>query len=137
MQRSRRTNPYPLTWEIPLAVMVGVLLVLVVGVQLGRSVANLLAGNSWVLVGRPRLFSSLPGVLTGHAGAGLTGIGHPSGPGMLFGSVVVVELACWSGACSGCGGGGSGGGRLGCEGWRLPPRPRPCWVGPGCASTPR
>ena len=136
MQRSRRTNPYPLTWEIPLAVMVGVLLVLVVGVQLGRSVANLLAGNGWVLVGRPRLFSSLPGVLTGHADAGLTGIGHPSGPGMLFGSVVVVELAVLVGCVFGLRWGWQRWGPTRLRGMATPPRPRPCSAGPGCGSTP-
>jgi hypothetical protein len=35
MQRSRRANPYPFTWEVPLALVVAVLLVLVVGAQAG------------------------------------------------------------------------------------------------------
>jgi hypothetical protein len=41
MQRSRRHNPYPLTWEIPLTVACTVMMALVLGVQLGRGIANL------------------------------------------------------------------------------------------------
>ena len=60
MQRSRRTNPYPFTWEIPLALVVAVLFLVLMGVQIGRSAANLLAGNGWVFVDRAALFTSLP-----------------------------------------------------------------------------
>ncbi|MBK8460759.1 MAG: hypothetical protein IPL43_11750 [Micropruina sp.] len=92
MQRSRRGNPYPFTWEIPVAVTVAVLFVLAVGVQLGRSVANTFAGNGWVFVDRPRLFSSLAGIVTGHADAGLAGVVHPATQGVLWACLVVVEL---------------------------------------------
>ena len=40
MQRSRRNDPYPFTWEIPAAIIAGVLLVLVLGVHIGRAAAN-------------------------------------------------------------------------------------------------
>ncbi len=52
-QQSRRHDPYPWTWEIPLAVAVVILMVLVCGVHLGRGIANVLAGAGWA--GRPRV----------------------------------------------------------------------------------
>ena len=76
-QRSRRQDPYPWTWEIPVGVAVVILGVLVCGVHLGRGIANLLAGVGWAFPGRVELFRSLPEVLRGDAGAGLTGLsGH-------------------------------------------------------------
>jgi len=92
MQRSRRTNPYPFTWEIPVALSIAALLLLLLGVQVGRSVANVLAGNGWHLVDRAQLFSSLGGVFTGQADAGLTGVPQPAGPGLLWSCVGVLEF---------------------------------------------
>lgn len=71
MQRTRRTNPYPYTWEIPVAAVVAVVLLLVLGVHAGRTVANLLAGGGLTLPARDALFTSVPGILGGDAGAGL------------------------------------------------------------------
>ena len=71
MQQSRRTNPYPFTWEIPLTLAVTVLLLLVLGVQAGRAVANLAAGSGVSFPPRDALFTSVPGMLAGDAGAGL------------------------------------------------------------------
>ncbi|SDP61414.1 hypothetical protein SAMN04489867_3144 [Pedococcus dokdonensis] len=73
MQRARRTNPYPFTWEIPVAAVVATVLLLVLGVHAGRAVANLVAGGGLTLPSRETLFTSVPGVLGGGAGAGLTG----------------------------------------------------------------
>lgn len=81
MQRERLKDPYPWTWEIP-AILIGVTLFLaVVGIQLARSLANLLAGAGWT---RPAadtgafsspfgsaFWTSLPGVVGGNAAAGL------------------------------------------------------------------
>jgi len=92
MQRSRRTNPYPFTWEIPVALSVAALLLLLLGVQAGRSVANMLAGNGWHLVDRAQLFSSLGGIFAGNADAGLTGVQHPAGPWLLWSCIGVLEL---------------------------------------------
>lgn len=92
MQRSRRTNPYPFTWEIPAALTVAVVLLLLMGAQVGRSVANVLAGNGWHLVDRAKLFSSLGGVFAGNADAGLAGVQHPAGPGLLWACIGVLEL---------------------------------------------
>jgi len=82
MQRERLKNPYPWTWEIP-AVLIGVTLFFaVIGIQLARSLANLLAGAGWTWpaadtgafssqVLGSAFWTSLPGVLGGHADAGL------------------------------------------------------------------
>ena len=67
MQRSRRTNPYPFTCEVPLALGVAVVFLLLIGVQAGRSIANATAGNGWVFVERPLIFTSLGGILTADA----------------------------------------------------------------------
>ena len=73
-QRSRRHAPYPWTWEIPTCVIVAILLVMVCGIHLGRAIANLVAGAGWVVPERADLFSSLPAVLKGDAGAGIHGL---------------------------------------------------------------
>jgi len=65
MQRSRRGDPYPFTWEIPAAIIASVLLVLVLGVHMGRAAANLLAGAGWGWPAQAELFRSLPGTLAG------------------------------------------------------------------------
>ena len=81
MQRERRRDPYPWTWEIPLAVALAGGLTIVIGLQLGRSVANLLAGAGWTWpdpdagqfpspIGTA-FWTSLPDVLTGDSSAGL------------------------------------------------------------------
>ena len=46
-QQSRRHDPYPWTWEIPLGIALVILMVLVCGVHLGRGIANVLAGAGW------------------------------------------------------------------------------------------
>lgn len=104
MQRERRRDPYPWSWEVPLAVTVATLFVLVIGIQLGRSVANLVAGAGWTWpdanagafpspIGTA-FWTSLPGVLGGNAGAGLP-IPAPddlAGRGPVWGGVALTEL---------------------------------------------
>ncbi|WP_404351790.1 hypothetical protein LG324_03420 [Phycicoccus jejuensis] len=92
MQRSRRTNPHPFTWEVPVAGTAVLVVALVLGAQAGRSVANLLAGNGWAFVRREDLFSTLGGVLQGDPSAGLSGIATPAGPTLLWVCVGLVEL---------------------------------------------
>ena len=71
MQRSRRRDPYPFTWEIPVAAIAAVVMLLILGVHVGRGIANLIAGTGWMWPTREGFFRSLPQVLAGHAGAGL------------------------------------------------------------------
>lgn len=92
-QRSRRQDPYPWTWEIPLAVILAVLVLISFGVHLGRAVANLLVGSDWRFPSRVNLFSSLPAVLRGDAGAGLADLHGPvASPSNLLVCVAATEL---------------------------------------------
>lgn len=74
MQQDRRTNPYPWTWEPAAAIGLAVLVLLALGVQSGRSLALATTGHGWHWVNTNLLFGSLPGILTGHANTGLTGV---------------------------------------------------------------
>ena len=92
-QQSRRRDPYPWTWEVPVGVVLVILLVLAGGVHLGRAIANVLAGAGWSFPLLVDLFSSLPGVLRGDAGAGLTGLnGDLPSPMKLWVCLVASEL---------------------------------------------
>ncbi len=97
MQRSRRTNPYPFTWEIPLVLVVVVLFLLLMGVQVGRSLANLVVGSGWVFIDRAQLLASLGGIFAGRADAGLSGLAQPASPGLLWACIGVVELLVLAG----------------------------------------
>src|SRR5664280_5517 len=93
MQRSRRNDPYPFTWEIPAAIIASVLLVLVLGIHIGRAAANLLAGVGWSWPARDELFRSLPAILGGDGGAGLPRALHGgAGQGALWTAIGVCEL---------------------------------------------
>ena len=76
-QRSRRHDPYPWTWEIPLVTVLAILVLIIFGVHVGRAIANLAAGSDWRFPNRVDLFSSLPGVLRGDAAAGLIDLDGP------------------------------------------------------------
>lgn len=91
-QRERRADPYPLTWEIPLAISAGSLLALVLGVHVGRALANLANGAGWAWPAPTLLFRSAIGVLRGDAGAGLNRVAPLAGPDALLGWVFAVEL---------------------------------------------
>ncbi|SOC51171.1 hypothetical protein [Ornithinimicrobium cerasi] len=80
MQQDRLKNPHPWTYEIPLAVVLTLVLVAVLGVHGGRAVANLLAGGGWGWPAATQLFPSLPALMRGDAGAGLTDPGVVAGP---------------------------------------------------------
>jgi type IV secretion system protein VirD4 len=100
MQRARRSNPYPFTWEIPLAAALGAALALVLGVHAGRAVANLFAGGGPTFPPRADLFTSLAGVLRGDAAAGLdTRPGQLAGPAALWTCIALVELLVTAGGC--------------------------------------
>ena len=92
-QQSRRHDPYPWTWEIPLGIALVILMVLVCGVHLGRGIANVWAGAGWAFPRRVELFMSLPAVLAGDAAAGLDGLnGSMSSPSALRMWVVATEV---------------------------------------------
>ena len=94
MQRARRHDPHPTPWEVPLAIVVGALLLFVVGAHLGRGIANLLSAGWWEFPDRADLFTSLPGLLEGDARAGLTAPQPTVAPAtMLWVCIAAVELA--------------------------------------------
>ena len=107
MQRERRRDPYPWTWEIPLASVLVVGVVVLMGLQLGRSVANLVAGAGWTWptaagettgldTGSPIgtvFWTSLPGIVGGDSAAGLpNSAAGLAGRGLLWGSIAATEL---------------------------------------------
>lgn len=106
MQRERRRDPYPWTWEIPAAVVVGVVLTVAGGIQLARSLANLLAGGGWTwpaadteVFAAPvgsAFWTSLPAIVGGRADAGLRAPAPDRVAGStLLWTVLVLMLAVW------------------------------------------
>ena len=93
MQRSRRTDPYPWTWERPVGVIVAYVLGILYGFHGGRALANFLSGHGWVWTPSENLFTSLPGVLHGDATAGLPTKHHGASSPVLWFCIVLVELA--------------------------------------------
>ena len=92
MQTERRHNPYPLTWEIPAGILTCATALLIVGIHLGRALANWTAGAGWHWPATT-LLGSLPAVLAGDATAGLTGhLSEPAAPADVFGWIVATEL---------------------------------------------
>ena len=92
MQRERVQDPYPWTWEIPLAVVCAVLVVGVVACQVGRSLANWFAGAGWLWPPPDKLVTSIPVLLAGDAAAGLSGVQHAASAAALWGWLTVVGL---------------------------------------------
>ncbi|MBD8605380.1 hypothetical protein IFT73_00820 [Aeromicrobium sp. CFBP 8757] len=92
IQQERRTNPYPWTWEVPLLGFFIVVLVHVLALQPARAIANLLAGAGWQMPSRENLFSSVPGLLGGDAGAGLAGSGPYASSSALWTWVALAQL---------------------------------------------
>ena len=91
MQQSRRTTPYPYTWEIPLGAILAVTLVLVVAAHAARSLALALAGAGWAWTSQAQLFTALPGILAGDSRAGLNP-GPAASTGLFYTCLVAVEL---------------------------------------------
>lgn len=93
LQQDRRANPYPWTWEIPTAVALMVVLVMTLAVHAARAIANAVAGAGWQLTVREELFTSLPGLLGGDAGAGLFGpSSRYASAGALWVWIVLTEV---------------------------------------------
>ena len=91
MQQSRRTTPYPYTWEIPLAAVLAIGLLLVVAAHVARTTALALTGAGWAWTSQAQLFTALPGILSGDSRAGLDP-GPAASRGLLYTCLIVVEL---------------------------------------------
>ena len=103
MQIERRQNPYPFTWEIPVGILAAVGLLFVLGVHLGRGIANWAAGAGWHWPSPAALLAATPGILAGDASAGLAARIHAGAtPSQLLGWVITVELMIAAG-CDCCG----------------------------------
>ena len=106
MQRERVQDQYPWTWELPLAVVCGVLIVVIAVLQSGRSLASWFAGSGWRWPTPDKLVTSIPGVLAGDAAAGLSGV-HPTANAanlwawltvaflLTFGALIVAGVWAW------------------------------------------
>lgn len=98
IQQPRRTNPYPWTWEIPLAVAIGVVFALIMGVHGGRAVANWFSGTPLLFPDGGALLTSWPPVLGGDSTAGLSDPPpNAASPGALWAWLVIVETAVIAG----------------------------------------
>jgi hypothetical protein len=91
-QRERRRNPYPWTWE-PAATVVTVLgVVVVVGLQTGRTLANGLATGHWQVATPDTWAVTAPDLLAGDAAAGLEPRPHlVTSPAILWTLTALVE----------------------------------------------
>lgn len=99
MQTERRHNPYPFTWEVPAGIIATFTLLIVLGVHLGRGLANWTAGAGWHWPPPAALFTAVPGVLTGDAAAGLAiPLRVGAAPGQLLGWVIAVDAIIAAGA---------------------------------------
>lgn len=97
LQADRRRNPYPYTWEIPIGILTGWLLLAGLGVQLGRTLANATAGAGWAWPTGRALYTSLPAILAGNPAAGLALSGGAAGPAALYAWLIATQLAILTG----------------------------------------
>jgi hypothetical protein len=95
MQVARRHDPYPWTWE-PFALWSLMLLTaLLLGVQVGRGLANWIAGAGFTWPPANNVVTNIVGVIGGNSGAGLAHphrLDHLASAGLLHGSLIVTEL---------------------------------------------
>ena len=91
MQQSRRTTPYPYTWEIPLTATITVVTALVLAAHTARTLANAFAGAGWDFTPHAELFTALPDILRGDARAALDP-GASASPGLLYTCLAAVEV---------------------------------------------
>lgn len=92
LQTERRRNPYPLTWEIPVAALLAIALAAAIGVQVGRGLATWFAGGGWAWPASRALLTSIPAILAGDPAAGLTPPPEIAAtPGAAVGWIIAVE----------------------------------------------
>lgn len=92
MKPEQRKDPMPWTWEIPAGITIAVLLVAAIGIQVARSIANLLAGAGWAWPAPADLFTTIPAILGGHADAGISNLPAVAGAGLLRTVTIIVQL---------------------------------------------
>ena len=97
LQADRRRNPYPYTWEIPIGILTGWLLLAGLGLHLGRALANWAAGAGWTWPTGRALYTSIPAVLAGDSAAGLAGADGAASPATLHVWLSAVELLILAG----------------------------------------
>lgn len=102
LQADRRKDPYPFTWEIPIGILTGWLLLAILGVHVGRALANLTAGAGWTWPASRALFRSLSDVLAGQPAAGLDHIPTTlASPGLVLGWIIAVQTLLIIGLAAG------------------------------------
>ncbi len=93
MSATRTKDPYPLTWEIPLAILIAIAAVAAFGVHLARAIANLTTGHGWTWPpGSDELVLSLPAVIGGNSTAGLVTGTTGTTPGVLWAVLIIVQI---------------------------------------------
>lgn len=92
LQADRRRDPYLFTWEIPVGVLTGWLLLACLGVHAARAIANWTIGAGWTWPEGKNLFTSLPKVLAGDPAAGLALHRPAAGTASLYGWIITVQL---------------------------------------------
>lgn len=97
LQSDRRRDPYPYTWEIPVGILTGWLLLAGLGAHLARACANWTAGAGWIWPTGKNLYSSLPAILAGNATAGLATTGTTASPGSLHAWLIGIEILLTTG----------------------------------------
>ena len=98
LQADRRRNPYPYTWEIPIGILTGWLLLAGLGIHLGRALANATAGAGWTWPAGRALYTSIPAVLAGNPTAGLALSGAAgASPAALHAWLIATELVILAG----------------------------------------
>lgn len=100
LQVDRRHDTVPMTFEPWLGASAGLALVILIGAQIARALANLLAGNGLLAPKATELVPSSIAILTGNAASGLTHpLAHPANSTLLIWCLAITESA----ALAGCG----------------------------------
>ena len=98
LQADRRRNPYPYTWEIPIGILTGWLLLAGLGLHLGRALANWAAGAGWTWPTGRALYTSIPAILAGNPTAGLAlSAAAAASPAALHAWLIAVQLVILAG----------------------------------------
>lgn len=105
LQRHRRTDPYPWTWEPAAGAAAGIGFLMLLAVHAGRALATALTGHGLTWPTPARLVTAIPAILTGDPTAGLppdtaraiTGV-VPAG--LLYAAIGAAELLVLTGCAA-------------------------------------